>query len=779
MINKFRLDLNGLRAVAVAAVLLFHFNILPFTGGFVGVDVFFVLSGFLMTHIIGSGLDKCGFGFFSFYLNRLARIFPALLIVVLSSLALGYFLLLPAQYSQLAIETVEALTFTVNFHYATNTGYFAPNAAQSWLLHCWSLAVEFQFYILFPVYLWIARRMAPKNGILTALGIAIIGSMICSVIQSEMNQMSAFYLLPSRAWEFAIGGLVLFLPAPSERYRNPIATTGLVAIVAAALLFDGHLKYPSLWSVVPVLGAGAVVWAGSTLYALRNPLAQFAGKISYSLYLWHWPILTVARYLGYGSTPLEVLILIILTIAISWASFVFIETPFRSVFRKPSVHSISPLAIAASLAVAGCAVTIATDGWPSRISDRMIGIQQQVTQGQEYRGGICFLGAEQKFSDFDRKCLDPEPHSPKPTLVIWGDSYAAHLYSGIAKQSWAAKFKIVQVTASACLPLPMTVSVDRPNCQSIQKSVRELLGKSKPQILVLAASWRGTGADSAQKLVRSLIQDGVGRVLVVGPIPYWPLPLPQTFFRDSLLKEDRWSERSSIPDAYVSALTDTDQQYSAAISTTGASYVSLYDALCKGDNCLALIPGWQAESLFQFDGEHLTADGSEWVAEHVIGPALGWPAQKAPFVALDQIIEFHDKAVGKKYLTSGWMPAEGWGAWTASPQRPGTINLLIDPAQPPLSVKVKFWGQLGPTFTAEHFVIKFDGDNPVETKVTQANPVVEQVFLLGEGARNKMTELGRLRIEFRAPDGKSPKEMGLNNDERVLGLGIRELTLQH
>lgn len=573
MINKFRLDLNGLRALAVTAVLLFHFHIPPFTGGFVGVDVFFVLSGFLMTQIIATGFDKGTFSFFGFYLNRLARIQPALMVVALASLTLGYYLLLPDPYSQLALETVKALTFIVNFHFAANTGYFAPNAAQSWLLHCWSLAVEFQFYILFPVYLWIARRMAPKSGILVALALAILGSMICSLIQTEINQMSAFYLLPSRAWEFAIGGLVLFLPVPSERYRNPTAAVGLAAIVLASLLFDDHLKYPALWSAVPVIGASVVVWAGSTLFALRNSLAQFFGKISYSLYLWHWPILTVAHYLGYGSTPSEVFLLIVLTIAISWASFVFIETPFRDIFRKPSVLGISQLTITVSLAFTLCAAIIATDGWPGRISDRVMEIMQRVTHGQEYRSGICFLGPTQKFSDFDEECLNPESNSLKPSIVIWGDSYAAHLYSGIARQPWATKFKIIQVTASACPPLSI-VSADRPNCQSIQESIRRSLTESKPEILILAASWRAYSAQSAQTLVQSLIRDGIGRVIVVGPPPYWPLPLPQTFFRDSLLKDGPWSNRSKIPYGYMNALTNTDQQYRATMAKAGASYVS-------------------------------------------------------------------------------------------------------------------------------------------------------------------------------------------------------------
>lgn len=190
-----------------------------------------------------------------------------------------------------------------------------------------------------------------------------------------------------------------------------------------------------------------------------------------------------------------------------------------------------------------------------------------------------------------------------------------------------------------------------------------------------------------------------------------------------------------------------------------------------------LIPGWHTDSLFQFDGEHLTADGSEWVAGQVIGPALGELAQKVPFVELNQVIRFNDKAVGQKYLTSGWMPTEGWGSWTASSQRPGVINFPINPTHPPSSMKVSFWGQLGPTLPEEHFLIKVDGDDTFETKVTQANPIVEQVFPLGEGARKRMVETGRLRIEFLASEGKSPKNMGLNDDLRVLGFGIRELTL--
>jgi hypothetical protein len=631
--------------------------------------------------------------------------------------------------------------------------------------------------------------MAPKSGILVALALAILGSMICSLIQTEINQMSAFYLLPSRAWEFAIGGLVLFLPTPSERYRNPTATVGLAAIVLASLLFDDHLKYPSLWSAVPVIGASVVVWAGSTLFALRNSLAQFCGKISYSLYLWHWPILTVGHYLDYGSKPLETLVLLMLTVAISWASFILIETPFRDMFRKPRNSWLSTLAIGASLAITACALLIATDGWPTRISDRMLDVIQRAVHRSEYRDGICFLGPEQKFSDFDSKCFDSEPNSKKPTLAIWGDSHAAHLYPGIAKQPWVEKYKVVQMTASVCSPLPIAVNKHRVYCPTIQKEIREFLRKTKPEVVILAASWRGYigGSDltssspdvltlaDLQKLIQSLFEDGIGRVIVVGPINDWSLPLPQVFFKDNFLTGSAWKGRSLSPDADVLAVKD--QQYRAAITKTGARYVSLFDALCIGNQCLTLIPGWRAEALFQFDPNHLTADGSEWVAEQLIGPALGEPTQKTSFVALNKIFEFHDKAVGQKYLTSGWMPAEGWGTWTASSQRPGVINFPINPSHPPSSMKLSFWGQLGPTLPEEHFLIKVDGDDTIETKVTQANPIVEQVFLLGEGARKRMVETGRLRIEFLASEGKSPKNMGLNDDVRVLGFGIRELTL--
>jgi peptidoglycan/LPS O-acetylase OafA/YrhL len=789
--NKFRPDLNGLRAVAVTAVLLFHFNISPFSGGFVGVDVFFVLSGFLMTQIITSGFGNGNFSFIRFYLNRIARIVPALGAVVSSALAFGYFVLLPEPYRQLALESVEALTFTVNFHYASDTGYFAPNAAQSWLLHCWSLAVEFQFYILFPVYLWLAKRIHPKRGVIAALVVAMIASLTCSVIQTNLQPTSAFYLLPSRIWEFGFGGLILFFRTPSEKYRNSICIAGLTAVIAAALIFDGQLKYPAFWATIPVVGAGAVVYARAPLNVLRSRFFQFIGKISYSLYLWHWPVLAAGHYLGYGGEgrPYELTMLFVVTLLVSWASFVFIEAPFRDIFRRFSLRGVLILAGGASVCVAVSTAAIATDGLPKRIPDRLLDIVSRAAYRQEYRDGVCFLGPDQKFSELDVKCLEPDSSSKKPTMAIWGDSHAAHLYPGISRQLWAKKYNIVQLTASACSPLPIEKNSERIYCPDIQKQAHEFFRRTKPEVLILSASWRGyisqnsihskpgaLGFEDLIKLLKSLREEGVGKIIVVGPIIDWLRPLPQVFYRDNFRHGDTLSGSSISTD--VDQLAPIDSQYRTAVIQAGAEYVSLVGALCAGSRCMTLIPGWRAEALFQFDQNHLTVDGSEWVASHVIGPALGEAEIPEPFVHVNELLKFNEGSAGLKYLSAGWMPAEGWGTWTASAHRPGMLHLPVDPERLPSAVRIKFWGQLGPTLAEERFVVKFDGGRSIDTKVTLENPIVEQVFWLDKGSHNQMKEHGYLRIEFYAPEGKSPKEMRLNDDRRVLGFGIRELTLQ-
>jgi hypothetical protein len=218
----------------------------------------------------------------------------------------------------------------------------------------------------------------------------------------------------------------------------------------------------------------------------------------------------------------------------------------------------------------------------------------------------------------------------------------------------------------------------------------------------------------------------------------------------------------------------------AATLQAGAPYISLRDAMCKGERCRTTVPDWPDDVLMQFDENHLSVDGSEWVAERIIGPALSMPPNQPPaseLVALNQKLEFNDKAVARKFLKNGWMASEPWGTWTAAVDRPGIVALPIDRAHPPSALRIRFSGQLGDKLAVEHFTIKINRDEARRESILQANQTAERVLPISADAQAQMRQHGVLRVAFYAPEGKSPKALGLNDDERVLGLGLRELTL--
>lgn len=784
----FRTDLNGLRAVAVLTVLLFHFKVGPFGGGFIGVDVFFVISGFLMTQIIAGGLATGRFSLPRFYLNRLARIAPALLAVGAACLLVAYLSTSPKQFAAIARETLSAMTFRVNYLYAGDTSYFAPSATQRWLLHCWSLAVEFQFYILFPLLLMGAHKASRRAGPLALLVAIMALSAPWSYWQTATSPVEAFYLLPARAWEFALGGLVLFLPAPAPRARNTLAMAGLTIIFATALFYTERLAYPSLWAALPVSGAALVLFAQSDVVALSNRVAQYLGTVSYSLYLWHWPLLTIAHYFGYGQSAAHTAVLVLLTFILAHCSNRLIEAPFRDALRRLTWRRTAPLGFATLAVIGACLYINASGGWPQRMSPDLAELLDRASYRGEFRDGECFLQPNQAFSQFSATCFDPAPGSGKPKLAIWGSSHGAQLYSGIAKQEWAKQFDILQLTASACPPISVGTDPARPHCPGIQRGIRRFLEKAKPQIVLIAMSrfaltdGPANGASMPRSMlletIRSLRAAGVARVVVAGPTPNWSIPLPQIYFRDSLFS-NRHSDNLAAP-VLPLEFAEIDRGMREATLEAGGTYISLRDAMCSGEQCRTTVPDWPDDVLMQFDENHLSVDASEWVAERTIGPALLMaPNQAIPtdLVTVNQTLAFSDKALGRRYLKNGWMASEPWGTWTVGAARPGILTLPVDRAHPPSALRIRFSGQLGDKLAVEHFTIKINRDEARRESILQANQTAERVLPISADAQAQMRQHGVLRVAFYAPEGKSPKALGLNDDERVLGLGLRELTL--
>lgn len=294
----YREDINGLRAWAVMATLLFHFSLIGLPGGFVGVDLFFVISGYLMTAIIVSGFEKGHFSIQQFYMARVRRILPTLLVVVATLLALGWFWLPTPDYQALGAQSLHSMGFLSNIYYLRSAGYFDSAASEKWLLHTWSLAVEAQFYLIYPLLLaLIWRYWQSLKAIKIGVIVLLLVSLLLNLTLSTLKPSAAFYLLPTRGWELAAGGWVYLLTKQNgtglatQSFANLRYGLGWLFILSSGFFLSEQLIWPSYWAILPVLGTCWVILAQKENGQLtNNTLAQWLGTRSYSLYLWHWPL---------------------------------------------------------------------------------------------------------------------------------------------------------------------------------------------------------------------------------------------------------------------------------------------------------------------------------------------------------------------------------------------------------------------------------------------------------------------------------------------------------
>lgn len=305
--SNFREDINGLRAVAVATVILFHLGFTSFAGGFIGVDVFFVISGFLMTQIIVGGLDAGKFSVGKFLAARVRRIVPALMGMCLCVLCLGWLLFDPIHLREVGLQSLAAIAFLSNFLFWSEAGYFDVQSTEKWLLHTWSLSVEWQFYVIYPIVLIAIRRYLAGASVRTMLWIGLVLSLALSVIVTAYRPSMAFYLLPTRAWELLFGGVVALGPhLKSPAYvRTGLQVLGLLLIAVSVVVFDHFTPWPSYRALLPVLGTSLVIYARAPRgILLENPVARWLGHWSYSMYIWHWPIIVAFGYFELPSDPL-------------------------------------------------------------------------------------------------------------------------------------------------------------------------------------------------------------------------------------------------------------------------------------------------------------------------------------------------------------------------------------------------------------------------------------------------------------------------------------------
>lgn len=449
---SFRLDINGLRAWAVLAVILYHFGVPGFAGGFVGVDVFFVISGYLMTGIVVRGLERGSFSLVDFYLARGRRIVPALAVMCLALLVLGWFFLLPPDYRLLGSHTGYSLAFLSNIEYFREAGYFDSASHEKWLLHTWSLSVEWQFYMVLPIVLWAAWRLLPGRRVqawVVAAGFA--ASLLASVLVTRESPNAAFFLLHTRAWEMLGGGLVLLLGQAvplSARSRHWIERTGLLLILVSIAVFDKHAAWPGFLALLPVAASMMVVLANTSSVFTGNRVAQWLGDRSYSLYLWHWPVCVALVYGEMQHEPLAIAGGILLTLVLGHASYAIVETRGKAVLGKGNWRAAGMLAAAVLLALGPALYVWRAGGVDGRFSPA-VELAAAEAGNHHPRRSQCHttLGSVSPACRYGAGEL-------QRTALLVGDSHASVLVSAMAGAATAARAGVVQFSYSGCPYLP-------------------------------------------------------------------------------------------------------------------------------------------------------------------------------------------------------------------------------------------------------------------------------------------------------------------------------------
>jgi peptidoglycan/LPS O-acetylase OafA/YrhL len=430
--DTYRPEVDGLRAISVGAVLLYHAQ-LKTPGGFAGVDVFFVISGFLITSIIlKDTASSGGFSILRFWERRIRRILPALLAVIVSTVLIGWFVLLPSDFSGLGKSVMAQAVFGGNFYFWLSSGYFTQPAALKPLLHTWSLAVEEQYYLLFPL-LFIARANWKMGALRRGLGIAAVASLGLSYYLSRVAPDAGFYLVPGRAWELLAGALLAIAPRKPNMpmvLSEILGWGGLLAILLAFLFFDERTPFPGIAALLPCAGTVAVIWASDLdeasssvkhLLALR-PLV-FLGQISYSLYLWHWPILVYACYWadnGHLRWPARVGLLGA-SVALAIASWRFVETPIRTRRALPTPRAAFAFGLMSPVVCSLIGVLLVTnDGMPSRFSDAILRCDAARSDTSAESGFLTVSLESVRRGGFPRE----GPAQAPVRCLVWGDSQA-------------------------------------------------------------------------------------------------------------------------------------------------------------------------------------------------------------------------------------------------------------------------------------------------------------------------------------------------------------------
>jgi peptidoglycan/LPS O-acetylase OafA/YrhL len=621
-------QLDGLRAIAVVVVIIFHSRPDWLPGGFVGVDVFFFLSGFLITQIVVKSLESGRFSYLDFIAGRIRRLLPAYVAMICACLLVAPLILLPGEFERLAETSLASLLFLSNVFFYLNLGYFDAAAEQQLLLHTWSLAVEWHFYLIFPFVLWLAYRLTGR--VLPVLILLGSASLALNLALTPENAKFTFFMLPARAWELIAGGMLGMAYMNGKligREHGVWSAVGLMLLAVSVLYFDKNTVFPGAAAIVPILATGVIVFntvrgeRGLLTVALSSKMLVLIGQMSYSLYLWHWPVLLYARfYFGEHLTVPQVLLCWSVIVVLSYGSWRWVESALRGHrwWAGRWRAYLGAVAMAAPLSISAALVML-NDGYERRLPEPAIDL---VTAVKWPDFGLCATDYKQ---DQYYDCVIGNGDAPASVLV-WGDSHAQTLIWAINNITNSQKTNVRHVTKGGCPPIyygvPISTNTDEEACLTAQKAAWQIV-ESDPALstVLMAARWplyestsltqvanqaKDRFSDQLHETVIQLLKRNL-KVIVIDSLPEAGFDVANVLARKALLAQeptvmfmDKRRPMKSL-------------RFIADIQDENFSILNLNHILCDDGQCQLM----KGDELLYFDDSHLARTGAIKLAPEI------------------------------------------------------------------------------------------------------------------------------------------------------------------
>jgi peptidoglycan/LPS O-acetylase OafA/YrhL len=628
---KYRPDIDGLRAIAVLSVVIYHAFPDTLKAGFMGVDIFFVISGYLISSIIFENIDRGSFSFGQFYGRRIKRIFPALTLVLLSCLVFGWFGLLGDEYKQLGKHAAAGAGFVSNFFFWQEVGYFNNAAETKPLLHLWSLAIEEQFYIFWPLLVWLTWKR--KTLFLVLFAALLLGSLAYNVYLVRLDPTATFYSPATRIWELLVGVLLAYVSTQpragtakswhfSDSMRQTASALGVILLTIAFFKIDKGRPFPGTWAILPVLGSFLLIFAGPTAwfnrFVLSNRVLVWIGLISFPLYLWHWPMLSFMRIIE-SETPSAHFrnLAVILSISLAWVTYYFVEKPIRS-GGKSGFKIVLLASFVTALGVAGW-VIYQNNGVPSRQSAKADGVN--VWDNYAF-AGTCKLVTQAP--EQDDWCNMGNAPDKSPTTLLIGDSVGnnfAPMLNDFAAANADSGFVFRQMGRGLCHGLP---EIGYDNCKAMMAATDAYIDQT-PSIhtIIMAANWPlyydgfelGTAGKVTPAQFKAVFEARVARYQGLGKrVIVFLTPPTGVSPRACVVRPIRLTDKANCVMARKDAVTNDGNYrsyFADLLSQKGIVTFDPFNYMCDDKTCKIT----DGTRIYYLDHEHFSIFGGQFLAK--------------------------------------------------------------------------------------------------------------------------------------------------------------------